>query len=248
MRELMWNLYDTLLENLPDSPPVEDLQMTDFWALARLADGQSGMAMTTRGSTIPPALAGFAGIPAKKAAEAVKSWNLPEASGAMAVINACCNTRQRMENLGCAEPYEGYCTGGLDFTGKTVGLVGHLRMPQGTLKDAREVFILERHPQPGDYPDSACEYLLPKCDIAIITGSSLVNKTLPRLLELCRKAFTIVTGPTVPMCPELLNCGIDRLAGMVIRDLPGLTEHIRSGVNGPPYPYGDTFLLRGDGL
>ena len=164
----------------------------------------------------------------------------------MAVINACCNTRSRLEALRCAEPYDRYCTHGVDFTGKTVGLIGHLGMPEGTLRDAGEVYILERHPRPGDYPDSACEFLLPKCDIVLITGSSLVNKTLPRLLELCRNAYTILTGPTVPMCPELLGCGIDRIAGMVISDKPGIQSHVRSGRPGPPYPYGETFLLTGD--
>ena len=244
----MWNLYDTLLKDLPESPPVESVEISDFWSLAHLAGGQTGMAMTTAGSTIAPSLPGFSGVPAREAADAVKSWNLPEASGAMAVINACCNTPSRMEQLGCAEPYDHYCTWGLDLTGKTVGIVGHLRMPADALKGTKDVFILERNPQPGDYPDSACEYLLPKCDVAIITGSSLVNKTLPRLLELCERAYTIVTGPTVPMCPALLNCGIDRLAGMVIRDLEGLTAHIHSGEDGPPYPYGNTFLLRGDAM
>ena len=42
--------------------------------------------------------------------------------------------------------------------------------------------ILERDPVLGDYPDSACEYILPEQDYVFITGMTLVNKTLPHLL------------------------------------------------------------------
>ena len=237
----MWNLYDTILRYLPESPGISSVYSGEIWTMAETADGHTGLAMTTEGSTVAPRFS----FPC---AEAVKSWNLPEASAGMAVINACFNTPSRLAALGCEEPYENYCTDGVDFCGKTVGIVGHMNMPGDTLRLAKDVYILERHPQPGDYPDSACEYLLPKCDIALITGSSLVNKTLPRLLELCRNAYTIVTGPTVPMCPELLGCGIDRLAGLVITAPEGIRDHVQHNRFGPPYPYGKTFLLREDGL
>ena len=237
----MWKLYDTILRSLPETPGISSVYGGEIWTMAETMDGRIGLAMTTDGSTVPPMFS--APCP-----EAVKSWNLPEASGGMAVINACCNTPSRLAVLGCEEPYENYCTDGLDFCGKTVGIIGHMNMPGDTLRLAKDVFILERHPQPGDYPDSACEYLLPKCDVVLITGSSLVNKTLPRLLELSRNACTIVTGPTVPMCPELLGCGIDRLAGLVITDPQGIRDHVKLSRFGPPYPYGKTFLLKGDAL
>ena len=244
----MWKLYDTLLSCLPGGSGVVSVDPSEIWTMAETEDGALGLAMTTRGDTIPEGFPEFTGLSPSLCAPAVKSWNLPEASKGMAVINACYNTPSRLEALHCAEPYERYCTHGLDFTGKTVGVIGHMNMPKDTLRLARQVYILERHPQPGDYPDSACEYLLPKCDIVLITGSSLVNKTLPRLLELSRNAYTILTGPTVPMCPELLGCGIQRLAGMVVTDREGLKAHVRSGRSGPPYPYGETFLLSEDRL
>ena len=33
-----------------------------------------------------------------------------------------------------------------------------------------------------DFLDSACEYILPEQDFVFITGMTLTNKTLPRLL------------------------------------------------------------------
>ena len=136
-----------------------------------------------------------------------------------------------------------YYTQGLDFKGKTVGLIGHLNGPPEMRRDAKTVYTLEKAPQEGDYPDSACDWLLPRCDIVIITGSSLINKTLPHLLDLCRGAYTILTGPSVPLCPALLEQGIDRIAGMVVTDPEGMKNSVLSGQRGSPYRYGKPFLL-----
>lgn len=238
----MWQLYDTLLDNLPGDGVVKTVCSTDFWTMAAWED-KLGLAMTTFGDTRAPLWPGLENRSVEEAAKGVKSWNLPEASAAMAVINGCYNTPARLEDLHCVEPFENYCTRGLDMAGKIVGVVGHLGMPSETLRQAKAVYILERNPRPGDYPDSACEYLLPQCDVVLITGSSLVNKTLPRLLELSKSAYTIVTGPSVPMCPELLGLGIQRLAGLVVTDQAGAADHVTQGRPGNPYPFGTPFLL-----
>ena len=112
------------------------------------------------------------------------------------------------------------------------------------LADARQVDPLERAPQEGDYPDSACDLLLPRCELVLITGSSLVNKTLPHLLELSEQAIVILTGPSVPLCPALLDCGIDRIAGMAIADRAALRARVESGRRGSPYGEGIPFLLK----
>ena len=91
---------------------------------------------------------------------------------------------------------------------------------------------------------SACDELLPRCGTVIITACTLVNKTLPHLLELCRDAYTILVGPSCPMCPELLEHGIDRLAGLVITDRAGMTAQINSARRATPYPMGKPFLLK----
>ena len=115
-------------------------------------------------------------------------------------------------------------------------------MPPETVSGCKELYILERDPRLGDYPDSACEYILPQCDIVIITGSASVNKTMPRLIELSRSAVTILIGPTVPMCPALKDLGIERLSGMAVRDKAGIIDWMQREA-GNPYPYGETFMI-----
>ena len=242
----MWELYDALIEGVESEEKIERAVSGRIWTAVETVN-LSGVAMTTEGeSMVPMHPGGVAGLPLREAVSCVKSWNMVEAGYGAAAMNAYYNTPARMASLGCGEPYDNYCTRGLDFSGMTVGLVGHLKMPAGTLDAARQVYILERHPKPGDYPDSACEYILPECDAVLITGSSLVNKTLPRLLELCRDAYVILTGPTVPLCPALLDFGIDRIAGMCVTDRGGAWNHAAGGHDGPPFRYGRTFLLGRD--
>ena len=235
-------LYDALLAGIDSAAPVLSTAMGEQWCLAAAEEGL-GLAMHTSGASIPPMYpAGLAALPLFRAAQAVKSWNLEEASFGLAAVNAFYNTPARLAGL----PDYGHYADGLDFTGKTVGIVGHMHGPAGLREQARQVYVLERSPRPGDYPDSACELLLPRCDLVIITGSSLINKTLPRLLALCRNAYTILTGPSVPLCPALLDFGIDRLSGLVVTQREAMTAHVRQSIPGNPYSLGQGFLLRRD--
>ena len=166
----------------------------------------------------------------------------------MAAVNAFYNTPQRLEELNAYEPFDNYCTDGLDLRGKKIGIIGHLNMPDSVKAQAEKIWILERNPRPGDYPDSACDWLLPQCDVVIMTASTLVNKTLPHLLDLCKDAYTILAGPSCPMCPGLLELGIDRIAGLIITDVAGMKNKILREISGPPYPMGKPFLLTGERL
>lgn len=245
MKNDFFAIYDALLSHMDQSGgTIKSCFNGEYWSIAE-TESHMGVAMTTHGCSISPMFSGgFSGLCLKEAAEAAKSWNFMEAGLGMAAVNAWYNTERRLEQLSCFEPFEKYCTDGLDFRGKTVALIGHMHGPEEMRRLAKEVHIIEREPQSGDYPDSACDYILPRCDIVLITGSSLVNKTLPHLLELCSDAYTILTGPTVPMCPELLELGFDRLAGLVVCDRVGMRGHVSAGVPGSPYGYGRPFLLK----
>ena len=222
--------YDTLLKNLPAGDKrVERIVRGVSWTAALLSDGQAGVAMHTTGESRPRMMESLVGLPAAEAARACLSWNLEEAGEGMAVLNACYNTPQRMEELGCR--CNESALEGVDLAGKRLGFVGHLVHHSGVTEElvsrAGDYFILEKEPKPGDYPDSACEYLLPDCDVAVITGSAWVNKTMPRLLELTRGKDVILTGPTVPLCPQLLEMGIQRLNGCAIVEPEAMLEKIQ---------------------
>lgn len=236
-------LYDALCAGVTSGETIEKTIFGERWALAETAKA-SGIAMFTAGSTIEPLYPTLAGLSLAEAAKAVKSWNLEEASLGLAAANAFYNTTERIAALGAGVSMDVFYTDGIDLRGKTVALIGHMHGPKELREQAKKVYVLERAPQEGDYPDSACDWLLPRCDLVIITGSALINKTLPHLLELCENALTILTGPSVPLCPALLDCGIDRIAGMAVVDRATMRRRVEEGLRGSPYGEGAPFLLK----
>ena len=238
-----FELYDLLIDGVDTDAVITATLMGQCWTAVETAS-HFGMAMTTPVDTAPRMLdIDYTGLPLSRLAQASKSWNLTEAGFGMAAVNAFYNTPAKLEQLGAYEPFDNYCTDGVDLKGKRIGVIGHLNMPSSVCQQAKEVLILERNPRPGDYPDSACDYLLPRCDVVIMTASTLVNKTLPHLLDLCQNAYTILAGPSAPMCPQLLELGIDRIAGLVITDRDGMKNKIIHDIPGQPYPMGKPFLL-----
>ena len=238
-----FELYAALIQGVSSKAAVTGTLMGQCWTAVETA-AHFGMAMTTPVDTVPRMVSRhYTGMGLKELAQAAKSWNLTEAGFGMAAVNAYYNTPARLEALEAYEPFDKYCTDGLDLRGKHIGVVGHLNMPQSVYEQAASVRILERSPRPGDYPDSACDWLIPQCDVVIMTASTLVNKTLPHLLDLSQNAYTILAGPSCPMCPELLNFGIDRIAGLVITDVNGMKDKICREISGPPYSMGKPFLL-----
>ncbi len=234
--------YDILINGISDELRVSRIIHGVSWIAAELSNGQYGIALHDALQSRERMFPSLVGLKVRTAATAVRSWNLLEASEGMAVINAFYNSNENMDKLGSQCGYDEACTHGMITEGKKIALIGHLKLQPDALKGAEKVYIIERSPKPGDYPDSACEYILPDCDIVIITASAAINKTLPRLLELSKNAETIVIGPTAPMCPELKQLGISRLSGMVVRD-KGAFEKWTVQSPGSPYPYGDVFMI-----
>ena len=226
--------YDILLQGIDSRCTVSRLVHGVSWTAAVLSDGSCGVAMHTTGDTVPRMYDTLIGLPLKEAAGAVLSWNLEEASEALAAVNAFYN------RPGCA------FLDGVDLAGKRVGMIGHMighsNITAELLAPAAKLWIMDREEKPGAYPDSAAEFFLPDCDVVIITGSAAINKTLPRLLELSRRAQVILTGPSVSCCPALTELGIDRLNGRVITRAEPMLQAIvekRMSVN----PWSETFQL-----
>ena len=87
-----------------------------------------------------------------------------------------------------------------------------------------------------------CEYVMPQADYAFITGVTLINKTAPRLLDLARRATTVMVGPSVVMTPALFERGVHELAGSVVND----PERAKFAVaNGGGQLFGQALVMAG---
>ena len=163
------------------------------------SDGQAGLALTLQDGVYESQLPGrIHGAETRWLAEHITSWNMFDASLALAAVNAWFNRRDRVERLlggrssaSAASPLRA-CRE--RFAGGSVAVVGHFPHLE-PLGERCTLTILERRPSGGDLPDQACEYLLGRQDCVCITGSAVTNKTLPRLLELSRDAYVVLVGP-----------------------------------------------------
>ncbi|WP_020159884.1 DUF364 domain-containing protein [Methylobacter marinus] len=230
-------IYELLLDYAADNARITELTVGLVWTACKAQrDGDSvlGLAMSpglpTRTLAWPGTLAGKT---LGELAGWITDWEPYKATVGMAAINCSLNARelpagltlQPTPGLGNLAVFEHFLP---QLQGKKVVVIG--RYP-GIERYAEQIdlHIIERQAMHGDYPDPACEFLLPDADWVFITASSLINKTFPRLAELARDAVTVLMGPTVPWLPEFHDFGIDYLAGIEVTNSDSLYRTAAEG-------------------
>ena len=229
----MWRLYDELIEAVPQTSTVSDIMVGRNWVVVR-SDG-IGLAMA------PPESGGsrqYSGSPrgqkTRDVAQWVKSWNFTEAAIGLAAINSAVNHPQAVERRFGSVPAQSPSEDLFDFirpqvAGRKVTVVGHFPDLE-RLSATCCLSILERRPRDGDYPDPACEYILRQQDVVIMTATTLINKTMPRLLELSQHAQIAVCGPSTPMVSALFEHGVTLMGGCVVEDETRLWQAVQEGL------------------
>ncbi len=225
-----WELYDSLIEGIPADLAVEKCLIGLHWTYVR-AGQYAGVAMTVRGSSLSGLANGpVVGKSLRDAAAGMKSWDMLQASVGAAACNAWYNSPEKMAALGIetGEKEKAAGSGKSVFDepmeallGRNVAVIGHFPYIERQLGEKCRLSVLEREPEGTDYLDSACEYLLPEQDFVFITGMTLINKTLPRLLTLSENARTVLVGPSSPITPILFRYGVDSIAGFYVTDPEG---------------------------
>ena len=236
----MWSLYDDLIDSVSKDITVESAVSGRRWTMLRTSDGRTGVAMTMEGAQFPSCRPeSLVGTSLQEAAALVKSWNFADASFGTAALNAFYNTAENAARLtrhisptaGTAQEEDAFVAYQPLVEGKKVAVIGHFPMLERSFSPICTLSILERDPRPGDYPDSASEFLLPEQDYVFITGCTLTNKTLPRLLQLSQNAHTILVGPSTPLSPVLFFYGVNDLSGFVVKEETGCREAVERDAN-----------------
>jgi hypothetical protein len=215
-------IYRGLVDPIEPGNLVSSCVAGLVWSLVETGGG-AGLALTVQDGVFESQLPGrIHGAETRWLAEHIMSWNLFDASLALGAVNAWFNRRDRVERL-LGRPLVSERGAALferlaqRFAGGSVAVVGHFPHLE-PLSEHCSLTVLERNRSGGDLPDQACEYLLPRQDCVCITGSTVSNKTLPRLLELSRGAFVALVGPSVPLTTMWFDHGVDLLAGTVVLD------------------------------
>lgn len=227
-------LYELLLDYAAIDSSVDDLMIGLVWTCCR-SGSACGLAMSpvapTRTLQWPGTLRGK---PIRDLAVWIRDWEPHKAAVGMAAVNASLNRYAMPEGITLKSTIPG--RGNLAvfdhflprLRGKKVVVIG--RYPGlETLETEFELTVLERQPGQQDLPDPAAEYVLPRADWVFLTGSSIPNKTFPRLVELATDASTVLMGPTVPWLPQMHEFGIDYLAGVEISDPEALQATVAEG-------------------
>jgi uncharacterized protein len=221
-------VYELLLDHATCDSIVESVNIGLVWTLCKAE--HCGLAMSLQLPTRTLSWSGtLVGKPLRELCLWINEWDAYQATVGMAAINAAINAQALPAGIsltsGNLAVFEHFLPRLYDKKVVVIGRYPHIER----YAEHIDLSIIERQPVVNDYPDSACEFLLPKADWVFLTATSLINKTFPRLAELAQQATTVLMGPTTPWLPALANLGIDYLAGVEIINAEKLQQTIAEG-------------------
>ena len=115
-----------------------------------------------------------------------------------------------------------------------VGMVGHFEpLVEAIQKRARSLTVFERVDQPSGLlrPQQEAEATLPRCQIALITATSIINHTVDNLLEAaqgCREV--VLLGPSTPLMAGVFSGHkVTMLSGVVVKETEAVLRVVSEG-------------------
>ncbi len=98
--------------------------------------------------------------------------------------------------------------------GKRVAMVGHFPFVPRLRSTAKELWVIERESQEGDFTGADSDRFLPQADVIGITGTTFTNHSLEGLLSLCNpNAYVVVLVGTTHLSPMLSDYSINVVSG-----------------------------------
>ncbi|KAA0258659.1 hypothetical protein FHQ18_05745 [Deferribacter autotrophicus] len=149
------------------------------------------------------------GLKALDLAKLFFSDDLLESSIGLATINSVLNNGQK-DTREITERF--------DFKNKNVAIVGYFKPVIEKIKDiVKNLYIFELKTFPNILPPNLAKFYLPNCDIVIISGTTLINKTTEDFLCYCSDtSVKIIMGPSTPLSNELSK--FSNIAGSFVKD------------------------------
>ena len=198
-----------------------------------LTDGHMGVAYTfcreaRGGCTVFERLRPLSGRPARDLLPLLDSADPIEAGVGLACANALANRPN-------AEFIEGDILQHLDVGPKDrVGMVGNFVPLVAPLKKrCRSLTIFEKvETVHGDFrPSQEAAELLPQCQVALITATSIINHSLDTLLAAAGNCRAVVLlGASTPLLPGAFSAlGVTALSGVVVKDPQRIMRVVSEG-------------------
>lgn len=225
-------MYQDLVQGVVDAE-VRRVITGDKWVLVETADGLGVAARQAPAAGDDPQR--WSGRSLRDlAAMAAQSWDPLEIAVGVAALNAHYNRPD----------VSGVAGNGLDLFASVEGrvvVIGGFPQLARRLPRAK---VIDLSPQDNEYPEAACDWLLPGAEAVAITASAFANRTLPRLLRVAAGATVAMIGPGTPLTPRLFGYGIQSLAGFVAIDREAVVRTIAGGGGSRDFhPYGRMVML-----
>jgi uncharacterized protein (DUF4213/DUF364 family) len=221
-------ILNSILENIKKDAPVQEVRRGLHWTA--VVSRRCGLASTlAHGGCDHEETGGMEGSFTEMTALGLARYCLDDdvakASLGLAAINSLLDV----------DPHQYADIDGLQIVkdmgkGKNISVIGHFPHLDALAREARNLWIIEKQPRPGDYPEEKGNDLLPQSDIVVISGTTLINRTLPGILGLCREgSVRMLLGPTTPLSAVLFEYGIDVLAGSVVTENAVVLRSVSEG-------------------
>jgi hypothetical protein len=215
-----------IIEKLNPDSVIDDIRICER---ATYATGERlGMAYNFRSGQARDRMTSdhfFPKLPAKakEIAKLAVSKDIATASIGVAAINATIDIPENIKSINGKDIIFKRCAG------RRVAMIGHFRFTDQLRKIAGHLDVLELRQSEGDLPASAAPEVLPKAEIVIITGTTLVNHTFGEIAELSQNSFSIILGPTSIMSPVFFDYGIDVVCGTRVREPSKVIDFLTRG-------------------
>ncbi|KXS40327.1 MAG: hypothetical protein AWU58_1958 [Methanohalophilus sp. T328-1] len=230
MGDILTGLIDRLAKENADTFPesiVDEISLGVVYSGARIGI-HGGVAATQIPQSAHCEILSSAGKihnnPLPRVLEMGKSSNSLKRTVATSALNAF--IKKTGEEI---SSYESSDTSVLDIikNNDRVAMVGHFApMIPGILKKASTLYVAEKRPIKDEritiVPEEELKETIASSDVAIITGTTLLNNSLGPLMESVSQASNaILLGPTTPLYPEpFFEEGFTAVMGTRIDDAP----------------------------
>jgi uncharacterized protein (DUF4213/DUF364 family) len=211
---------------------VEDVRIGLSYTAVKLADERAGVAYTFpqpgRGCCSFSVPRPLSGRQASDLLPLLESTERLEASVGLACANA-------LANLASDQFLEGDVLDQLELRpDDDVGMVGYFApLVKEVRARARSLTIFETvdEPQADLRPAREAQERLPRCQVALISGTSIINHTIDGLLAATAKCRDVVVlGASTPLLPAAFaGTSVTMLSGAVVRDVPEMLRVVSEG-------------------
>lgn len=213
---------------------IKDVRAGLGYTCVMLEDGACGLAYTFRNEMGHGcSILGDAGRLIGRDAGEILSWakhrHLLKASIGLAAANAVINNHAGIE-WRTGNVVEALELGPSD----TFGMVGDFGPILMHIRGKTEkIYVFEKNPPEGSglYREEDIPAYLPRCDVAVVTSTSIINHTIDGVLAHCRNARSVcLVGPSTPLCPEVLReHNVTLLAGSLVLETDRALEIVSQG-------------------